>query len=270
VFRFWRWVADHWVMAIGLLVLAYLFLPIVVVFLLSLNKPNNRLSYDLSDQWTLDFWLHPFAAAGIADALQLSVGIALVATLVATILGTLMAFALARHRFRGRGSTNVLIFLPMATPEVVMGSSLLALFVTLQIPLGFWTVVVAHILFCLSFVVVTVKARLAGLDPKLQEAAMDLYADEWQTFRKVTLPLVLPGIAAAAMLSLSLSFDDFIITNFNSGTSVTFPMYVWGAAQRGIPRQVNVIGTAVFLLAFVIVLVVQVRSRRQAKALGLT
>ena len=151
-----------------------------------------------------------------------------------------------------------------------MGSSLLALFVTLQIPLGFWTVAVAHILFCLSFVVVTVKARLAGLDPKLQEAAMDLYANEWATFRKVTLPLVLPGIAAAAMLSLSLSFDDFIITNFNSGTSVTFPMYVWGAAQRGIPRQVNVIGTAVFLLAFVIVLVVQVRSRRQAKALGLT
>ena len=162
----------------------------------------------------------------------------------------------------------MLIFLPMATPEVVMGSSLLALFVTLRIPLGFWTVVVAHILFCLSFVVVTVKARLAGLDPKLQEAAMDLYANEWQTFRKVTLPLVLPGIAAAAMLSLSLSFDDFIITNFNSGTTVTFPMFVWGAAQRGIPREVNVIGTAVFLLAFVIVLVVQVRSRRQARRWG--
>jgi len=269
VYRFWRWVADHWVMAIGLLVLASLFLPIVVVFLLSVNKPSSRLSYDLSDQWTLDYWLHPFAAAGIADALRLSVGIALVSTIVATILGTFMAFALARHRFRGRASTNVLIFLPMATPEVVMGSSLLALFVTLQIPLGFWTVVVAHILFCLSFVVVTVKARLAGLDPKLQEAAMDLYANEVSTFRKVTLPLVLPGIAAAAMLSLSLSFDDFIITNFNSGTTVTFPMFVWGAAQRGIPREVNVIGTAVFLLAFVIVLVVQVRSRRQAKAMGL-
>jgi spermidine/putrescine transport system permease protein len=188
-----------------------------------------------------------------------------VATLVATVLGTLMAFALARHRFRGRGTTNVLIFLPMATPEVVMGSSLLALFVTLRVPLGFWTVVVAHILFCLSFVVVTVKARLAGLDPRLQEAAMDLYANEWQTFRRVTLPLVLPGIAAAAMLSLSLSFDDFIITNFNSGTTVTFPMYVWGAAQRGIPRQVNVIGTAVFLLAFVLVVVIQLRGRRKAR-----
>ncbi|MPZ84178.1 MAG: ABC transporter permease subunit [Actinophytocola sp.] len=257
-------------MTIGLLVLAYLFLPIVVVLLLSVNRPSNRLSYDLSDQWTLEYWLHPFNTAGIGDALRVSVGIALVATLVATVLGTLMAFALARHRFRGRGPTNVLVFLPMATPEVVMGSSLLALFVTLQVPLGFWTVVVAHILFCLSFVVVTVKARLAGLDPRLQEAAMDLYANEWQTFRRVTLPLVLPGIAAAAMLSLSLSFDDFIITNFNSGTTVTFPMYVWGAAQRGIPRQVNVIGTAVFLLAFLLVLVVRLRSRRQARLLGVS
>ncbi|WP_291415697.1 ABC transporter permease [Actinophytocola sp.] len=270
MYRFWRWVADHWVMTIGLLVLAYLFLPIVVVLLLSVNRPSNRLSYDLSDQWTLEYWLHPFNTAGIGDALRVSVGIALVATLVATVLGTLMAFALARHRFRGRGPTNVLVFLPMATPEVVMGSSLLALFVTLQVPLGFWTVVVAHILFCLSFVVVTVKARLAGLDPRLQEAAMDLYANEWQTFRRVTLPLVLPGIAAAAMLSLSLSFDDFIITNFNSGTTVTFPMYVWGAAQRGIPRQVNVIGTAVFLLAFLLVLVVRLRSRRQARLLGVS
>ncbi|NJM91943.1 MAG: ABC transporter permease [Rhodospirillaceae bacterium] len=181
--------------------LAYLFLPIVVVFLLSVNKPSNRLSYDLSPQWTLEYWADPFGAAGLGAALRVSVGIALVATLVATVLGTLMAFALARHRFRGRSTTNVLIFLPMATPEVVMGSSLLALFVTLRVPLGFWTVAIAHILFCLSFVVVTVKARLAGLDPRLQEAAMDLYANEWQTFRRVTLPLVLPGIAAAAMLS---------------------------------------------------------------------
>jgi spermidine/putrescine transport system permease protein len=263
--RFWRWVADHWVLVVGLLVLAYLILPIVVVFLLSVNRPASRLSYDLSPEWTLDYWLDPFGAAGIGAALRVSVGIALVATLVATVLGTLMAFALARHRFRGRATTNVLIFLPMATPEVVMGSSLLALFVTLRVPLGFWTVVVAHILFCLSFVVVTVKARLAGMDPRLQEAAMDLYANEWQTFRRVTLPLVLPGIAAAALLSLSLSFDDFIITNFNSGTTVTFPMYVWGAAQRGIPRQVNVIGTAVFLLALVLVLVVQLRARRKAR-----
>ncbi|MEU6645598.1 ABC transporter permease [Saccharomonospora sp. NPDC046836] len=265
MYRFWRWVADHWVLVIGLIVLAYLFLPIVVVFLLSVNRPASRLSYDLSAQWTLEYWLDPFGSAGIADALRVSIGIALVATLIATVLGTLMAFALARHRFRGRGTANALVFLPMATPEVVLGSSLLALFVMLRVPLGFWTVVIAHVLFCLSFVVVTVKARLAGLDPRLQEAAMDLYATEWQTFRRVTLPLVLPGIAAAALLSLSLSFDDFIITNFNSGTTVTFPMFVWGAAQRGIPREVNVIGSAVFVLAFVLVLVTQLRGRGQAR-----
>ena len=232
---------------------------------LSFNRPSNRLSYDFHE-WTLDYWLNPSAPAGHrAPRCGVSVGSAAWPPLVATVLGTLMAFALARHRFRGRATTNVLIFLPMATPEVVMGSSLLALFVTLRVPLGFWTVVIAHIMFCVSFVVVTVKARLAGLDPRLQEAAMDLYANEWQTFRRVTLPLVLPGIAAAAMLSLSLSFDDFIITNFNSGTTVTFPMYVWGAAQRGIPPQVNVIGTAMFLLAFVLVVVVQLRGRDERR-----
>lgn len=266
--RFWRWVADHWVMAVGILVLGYLFLPIVFVFLLSLNRPTNRLSYDLSSDWTLDYWLNPFGTPGLGSALQLSIGIALLATLVATVLGTLMAFAMARHRFRGRGTANVLIFLPMATPEVVMGSSLLALFVSLQVPLGFWTVVIAHIMFCLSFVVVTVKARLAGLDPQLQEAAMDLYATEWATFRKVTLPLVLPGIAAAALLSLSLSFDDFIITNLNAGNTTTFPMYVWGASQRGVPMQVNVVGTVMFVVSVLIVVGNEIHRRRQEKALA--
>ena len=145
-----------------------------------------------------------------------------------------------------------------------MGSSLLALFVASGVSLGFWTVVVAHIMFCLSFVVVTVKARLAGLDPRLQEAAMDLYANETQTFLRVTLPLVMPGIVSAALLSFSLSFDDFIVTNFNSGTVVTFPMFVWGAAQRGIPPQINVIGTAMFVISFLIVLIGQIpRLRRK-------
>src|SRR5690242_3058786 len=175
-----------------------------------------------------------------------------------------MSFALARHSFRGRAATNLLIFLPMATPEIVMGSSLLALFVAGGVPLGFWTIVIAHVMFCLSFVVVTVKARLAGLDPRLQEAAMDLYANETQTFLRVTLPLVAPGIVAAALLSFSLSFDDFIVTNFNSGSTVTFPMYVWGASQRGIPPEINVIGTAMFLVSFVIVLAGQLpRLRRR-------
>ncbi|MFG2038376.1 ABC transporter permease [Dactylosporangium sp. NPDC048998] len=266
VHRLRRFVADHWVLAIGLIVLLYLFVPIGVVAAMSFRDSRQKAPYTLDNyKFTLDNWKNPFGVAGIQDAFLLSITIALVATVGATILGTLMSFALARHSFRGRGATNTLIFLPMATPEIVMGSSLLALFVASGVPLGFWTVVIAHILFCLSFVVVTVKARLAGLDPRLQEAAMDLYADERQTFMRVTLPLVMPGIVAAALLSFSLSFDDFIVTNFNSGTSVTFPMFVWGASQRGIPAQINVIGTAMFLISFLIVLIGQLpRLRRKA------
>jgi spermidine/putrescine transport system permease protein len=193
-----------------------------------------------------------------------SLQIGLLATLLATLLGTLMAFAMVRHRFHGRGAANLFVFLPMATPEIVMGSSLLALFVNAGFAgiLGFWTIFVAHVLFCLSFVVVTVKARLAGLDPRLEEAAMDLYADLWQTFWRVSFPLVFPGILAAALLSFSLSFDDFIITNLNAGQEVTFPMFVWGAAQRGIPPQINVIGTIMFLVAMGVVLGGELGNRR--------
>ncbi|MFI5839915.1 ABC transporter permease [Catenuloplanes sp. NPDC051500] len=253
----------NWVLVAGLLVLLYLMLPIAVVAGLSFNEPSSRLSYDFH-RFTLENWANPCGPGDMCDAVGRSIEIALLATLIATVLGTLMAFALARHRFHGRSATNLLIFLPMATPEVVMGSSLLALFVAGGVSLGFWTVVIAHVMFCVSFVVVTVKARLAGMDPRLEEAAMDLYAGEWQTFRRITLPLVAPGIVAAALLSFSLSFDDFIITNFNSGTTVTFPMYVWGAAQRGIPPQVNVIGTAMFGIAVLAVLGGELVNRRRA------
>jgi spermidine/putrescine transport system permease protein len=258
-----RWIARRWVLIAGILVLIYLFLPIAVVAGLSFNRPSSRLSYDFNE-FTTDYWAHPCANQDMCDAVVRSIGIGVLATVVSTVLGTLMAFALVRHRFRGRTPTNLLIFLPMATPELVMGSSLLALFVAAGVPLGFWTVVIAHVMFCVSFVVVTVKARLAGLDARLEEAAMDLYADEWQTFRRITLPLVFPGIVAAALLAFSLSFDDFIITNFNSGTTVTFPMYVWGAAQRGIPPQVNVVGTAMFVIAFLLVAGGAVRRRKSA------
>lgn len=259
--RVFRWLADRWVAGLALLVLGYLLLPVAVVAALSFNRPSSRLSYDF-DEFTLDNWRNPCATSDMCDAVVRSVQIGFIATVVATVLGTLMAFALARHRFRGRSAIDVLIFLPMATPELVMGTSLLALFVSAGVPQGFWTVVVAHVMFCLSFVVVTVRARLAGMDPRLEEAAMDLYASEWQTFRRITLPLALPGIVAAALLAFSLSFDDFIVTNFNAGTTVTFPMYVWGAAQRGIPPQVNVIGTAMFLLALLLILPATLRTRR--------
>ncbi|MEH0843396.1 ABC transporter permease [Micromonospora sp. CPCC 205711] len=260
-----RWLADRWVMGVALLVLGYLSLPILVVAALSFNRPSSRLSYDFHE-FTLDNWTHPCATSDMCDAVVRSVQIGFIATVVATVLGTLMAFALVRHRFRGRTGLNVLIFLPMASPELVMGTSLLALFVSAGVPQGFWTIVIAHVMFCVSFVVVTVKARLAGMDRRLEEAAMDLYASEWQTFRRITLPLVLPGIVAAALLAFSLSFDDFIITNFNAGTTVTFPMYVWGAAQRGIPPQVNVIGTAMFVIALLLVGASSLRGRRSRRA----
>ncbi|MDO3682913.1 ABC transporter permease [Micromonospora sp. C28ISP2-4] len=263
--RLRRWLADRWVMGVALLVLGYLTLPIMVVAGLSFNRPSSRLSYDFNE-FTLDNWKQPCATSDMCDAVVRSMQIGLIATVVSTLLGTLMAFALVRHSFRGRSGLNGLIFLPMATPELVMGTSLLALFVAAGVPQGFWTIVIAHVMFCVSFVVVTVKARLAGMDRRLEEAAMDLYASEWQTFRRITLPLVLPGIVAAALLAFSLSFDDFIITNFNAGTTVTFPMYVWGASQRGIPPQVNVIGTAMFVIALLLVGATSLRGRRARRA----
>jgi spermidine/putrescine transport system permease protein len=260
-----RWLSEHLVLGAALLVLLYMFLPIFIVVLMSFNDPASRQSYSF-DGFTFANWLDPCGPIGICESVTLSIQIGLLATLGATILGTLMAFALVRHRFRGRAVANVFTFLPMASPEIVMGSSLLALFVTAGLAgqLGFWTILVSHVMFCLSFVVVTVKARLAGLDPRLEQAAMDLYANEWQTFWRVTFPLVFPGVLAAALLSFSLSFDDFIITNLNAGQQVTFPMYVWGAAQRGIPPQINVIGTVMFLLALALVVLGELGSRRRA------
>ena len=266
-----RWIGEHLVLGLGILVLIYTFVPIAVVALMSFNDSSaSRNLYKFQD-FTWDNWLKPDRwANGMWDSVVLSIQIAFCATLLATILGTLAAFALVRHRFRGRSAANLIIFLPMASPEIVMGSSLLALFVSsgFSAQLGFLTIFIAHVMFCLSFVIVTVKARLGGLDDNLEQAAMDLYATEAQTFWRVTFPLVMPGIVSAALLSFSLSFDDFIITNLNAGQEVTFPMFVWGAAQRGVPMEVNVIGTAMFLIAIGIVLGNDLFRRRQEKALA--
>jgi spermidine/putrescine transport system permease protein len=265
-----RWVGKHIIMALAILVLLYTFVPIAVVTLMSFNDSSRSRNVYRFQEFTWNNWLHPWGPGGMKESVILSVEIALLATLAATILGTLAAFALVRHRFAGRGAANLIIFLPMASPEIVMGSSLLALFVANGFggQLGFWTIFIAHVMFCLSFVIVTVKARLSGLDDNLEQAAMDLYATESQTFWRVTFPLVLPGIIGAALLSFSLSFDDFIITNLNAGQEVTFPMFVWGAAQRGVPMEVNVIGTLMFLIAISIVLSVEIFRRRQEKALA--
>jgi spermidine/putrescine transport system permease protein len=258
-----RWLREHVILIIAVLAFEYMLLPNVVVVLFSFNQPNGRFNYTWT-RFSLHAWTHPCEAAGMCTSLGLSLKIGIIATILATVLGTLIAFALGRHRFHGRSSTNLLIFMPMATPEVVMGSSLLTLFLSLKIPLGTTAILIAHIMFCLSFVVVTVKARIASMDPRLEQAAADLYANEYQAFARVTLPLVAPGIAAGALLAFSLSFDDYIITNFNATTSsITFPMYIWGAAQRGTPVQINVIGTMMFVIAVLAVVVGQVFGRRR-------
>ncbi len=265
-----RWIGKHLVLTLGVLVLAFLYLPNAVVALMSFNDASqSRILYSFQS-FTWNNWLNPCAPMGMCEALGKSIQIGLLATLFATAIGTVAAFGLVRYRFEGRSTMNLVLFLPMATPEIVMGSSLLALFVSVGLggQLGFWTILVSHIMFCLSFVVITVKSRLSGLDSNLEQAAMDLYANEWQTFWRVTFPLVFPGILAAALLSFSLSFDDFIITNLNSGQTVTFPMFVWGAAQRGVPMQVNVIGTMMLLLALTVVIIGEVRARRRAKLLA--
>lgn len=261
-----RWLADHLVLIIGILVLIYTFVPIGYIFALSFNQPTARSATAEFEGFTWDNWTTICVPDGLCESLRLSILVGLTATILATVLGTLMAFALVRHTFRGRATSNLVIFMPMATPEVVMGSSLLAMFVSLGVDglLGFATLVIAHTLFCLSFVVVTVKARLAGMDNRLEQAAMDLYANEWQTFRLVTLPLAMPGIVAAAMLAFSLSFDDFIVSNFTAGQSVTFPLYVYGAKLKEFPPQLFVVGSIMFLVSFVFVIVGEVWRRRRA------
>lgn len=243
-----KWIRRHVLDGYAVLALIYLFLPIVVVIAFSFNNPKGRFNYTW-DGFTFKNWTHPFGVPGIGSAIRLSIEIALLSSTCATILGALMALALARYPFRGRGVVNTLIFLPMATPEIVMGSSLLALFLQRNVATGFVTILIAHIMFNISYVVVTVKARLAGFDRHLEEAAMDLGANEWVTFRKVTLPLIAPGVLSAGLLAFALSIDDFVITYFNSGSTVTFPLFVWGSARVATPPQINVIGTMIFIVA---------------------
>jgi spermidine/putrescine transport system permease protein len=243
-----RFVRRHVLTAYAVLALLYLFLPIGVVVAFSFNNPAGRFNFTWQG-FTFKNWTNPFGYPGVSSALGISIEIAVLAALVATALGTLIALALVRYRFRGSATTNLLIFVPMTTPEVVMGASLLTLFLNWKIPQGFGTILIAHIMFDISYVVVTVRARLVGFDRHLEEAAMDLGANEWVTFWRVTLPLIMPGILAASLLAFALSIDDFVITYFNAGAVTTFPLFVWGAARVAVPPQINVIGTAIFVIA---------------------
>jgi spermidine/putrescine transport system permease protein len=263
-------VRRHLLTAYAILAFVYLLLPIAVVIAFSFNDPKGRFNY-VWQGFTLDNWIHWDAVPGIRDALVLSLEVAFLSSVAATTLGTMIALALVRYGFRGRGTTNLLIFLPMSTPEIVLGASLLTLFLNMHFATGFGTILIAHIMFNISYVVVTVKARLAGFDRHLEEAAADLGASPWVTFRKVTLPLIAPAILAGLLLTFALSIDDFVITYFNAGSKVTFPLFVWGAARVGAPPQVNVIGTAIFLVALAAMaanILLQSRRGRQAKGAG--
>jgi spermidine/putrescine transport system permease protein len=253
--RAWGMVKRHALTFYALLAVAYLMLPIAVVILFSFNAPKGRFNY-VWQGFTFDNWLEWDAVLGIRDAVLLSLEIGLLSTIVATALGTLMAMAIVRHHFRGRASANLLVFLPMSSPEIVLGASLLTLFLnnTSTFQLGFATIFIAHVMFIVSYVVVTVKARLIGFDRHLEEAAMDLGANELTTFRKVTLPLLAPAMLSAALLGFALSIDDFVITYFVAGGDQTFPVFVWGISRVAVPPQVNVVASAIFLIAIAIAL----------------
>lgn len=257
-----KYLRSKILLGISMAILTYMMIPLALIIILSFNRPKGRQN-TAWNQFSLDAWTNICRDPTICRAFSVSVQIAILVTIVATIIGTMISFALVRHKFSGKDGATLGVFIPLSTPDVILGASLLALFLNIFIPLGFWTVVLAQITFTISFVVVVVNARLAGMDPRLEQAAMDLYATPFQTFRYVTFPLALPGIAAAALISLSLSFDDYIITSFNSGRIVTFPIYIWGAAQRGIPPQVNVIASLMFLGSLALVALAAIITRRR-------
>jgi len=266
--RIWALVKHHVLTVYALLAFVYLMLPIGIVIAFSFNDPKGRFNYVWSG-FTLNNWKNWDGVPGLRSAMVLSLEIALLASVIATALGMLIALALVRYGFRGRGATNLLIFLPLSSPEIVLGASLLTLFLNLKVVFGFWTILIAHVMFCISFAVVTVKARLIGFDRHLEEAAMDLGANEWATFTKVTLPLIAPAILASMLLCFAVSVDDFVVTYFNAGPRITFPVFVWNSARVGAPPQVNVIGSVIFIVAvtgMVANVVVQIRRQRSAAA----
>jgi spermidine/putrescine transport system permease protein len=261
-----RWLIDRSLNVYAGLALVYLMLPIAIILLFSFNHPKGKFNF-IWHGFSLDAWKHPFAFGGLADAMKTSLEIAALSTIAATILGTLMALALVRYEFRGRALSNLFIFIPLATPEVVLGASLLSMFLSIGFATGFVTILIAHIMFNVSFVVVTVRSRLIGFDRSLEEAAQDLGATGFQTFLRITLPLIMPGVAAAALLAFALSIDDFVITNFNAGSTVTFPLFIWGAARVAVPAQIYVIAAMIFVVT-VIAMIITVWQQRRAERMA--
>jgi spermidine/putrescine transport system permease protein len=264
VLAFGRWLLDQSLNLYAALALIYLLAPIAIIILFSFNDPVGRFNFTWQG-FTLEHWKDPFGVPGLQEALVNSIEIAALSTVIATVLGTMMALALVRYQFRGRGATNLFIFLPLASPEIVLGASLLSLFIAIGYSTGFTTILIAHVMFNISFVVVTVRSRLIGFDRSLEEAAQDLGANGFQTFVRITLPLIAPGVLAAALLAFALSVDDFVITNFNAGSTVTFPLFVWGAARVAIPPQINIIATMIFFVTVALMLLTVLQQRRAAR-----
>jgi spermidine/putrescine transport system permease protein len=224
----------------------YLFAPIVVIVVFSFNNPKGKFNI-VWNGFTLKNWAHPFSQPELTDALVVSLKVAFISTLIATLLGTCIALALSRYKFKGSGAVNLFLVLPLTSPEVVLGSSLATLFLSRGVSFGMVTVIIAHVMFQVSFVAVTLRARIRGFDWSLEQAALDLGASPRRAFWKVTFPLILPGILAAALLSFALSIDDFIITFFNAGSLVTFPLQIFGASRVAIPAQINVLATMLLM-----------------------
>lgn len=244
--------------------IVWLALPIAVVIAFSFNNPHGRFNYSWTG-FTLKYWGPKlFSIPDLTTAMEHSLIVAVTATLGATVLGTLVGLALGKYKFRGQGATNLVQFAAISAPEVVLGSSLATFFLQARIQEGALTVIAAHIMFCVSFVAITVRARVVGLDPSVEEAAKDLGAGPWETFRLVTLPMIMPGVIAGAMLAFALSIDDFITTEFTSGSFMTYPLWIWSVSRQGLPPQVNVMGSVIFAVGVLFAIVNSVASRRRA------
>jgi spermidine/putrescine transport system permease protein len=264
----WHWLRQRALSIYAAAAIAYMLIPIAVIAVFSFNDPAGNFNFTWQG-FTLDYWRDPFADRELSEAMLTSLELAAISTVIATAIGTMMALALVRHRFFGRRAANLLILVPMATPEVVIGAALLSMFVYVDVARGFSTLLIAHVMFSISFVVVLVRSRLIGFDRGLEEAAADLGAGPLAVFRTVTLPLLAPAVLAAALLAFMLSIDDFVISNFNSGTTVTFPLFIFGASQRGIPVEVNVLATMLFGLTL-LAMALAIWQQRRAERSGLT
>ncbi len=263
-------VGQRLVNGVAALGLVYVFLPIAVIVLFSFNAPKGKFNIEWQG-FTLDNWANPFAETELTSALWLSLRIALVSTACATVLGSLIAVALSRYDFRGKSGVNLFLVLPLTSPEIVLGSSLATLFIDRGVDFGFTTIVIAHVMFQVSFVAVTVRARIRGFDWTLEQAAMDLGATPLRAFWRITFPLIVPGIAAASLLSFALSIDDFIITFFNAGSLLTFPLQIFGASRVKIPPQINVLATMLLLVSVVLMVAgaaIAARQRRRLEGAG--